>query len=88
MLFDVRAGGYLANKERTGDLPIMQFIKLFKKNECTQKDIEEMLRGLGVFISYLGTADMREVERMAMEHLECCVKKKYRKNTPYVITAS
>lgn len=26
---------------------MMQLIKLFKKNECTQKDIDEMIRGSG-----------------------------------------
>jgi len=49
--------------ERSGSVPAMELVRLCFSGKYTQKQIETMLTREGGLISYLGTADLREVEQ-------------------------
>ncbi len=49
---------------RAGTLPGEALVKLCFSGEYTQSEIIQMLKAEGGFLSYLGTADMREVEKL------------------------
>jgi butyrate kinase len=49
--------------ERSGSVPVLELVHLCFSGRYTQKQIETMLTREGGLISYLGTADLREVEQ-------------------------
>ncbi len=49
--------------DRAGGVPAMRVIELCFSGQYTRKQIESLLFGEGGFYSYLGTKDLREVER-------------------------
>jgi butyrate kinase len=49
--------------ERTGGLPLQQFIALCFSGRYTEEQIRRLVRGEGGLVAYLGTNDAREVER-------------------------
>lgn len=53
--------------ERSGGLPVGSLIKLCYSGECTLKEVIKRVKGNGGLVSYLGTNDAREVEKM-IEH--------------------
>jgi butyrate kinase len=48
--------------ERAGSVPAMELVHLCFSGQYTQKQVETMLTREGGLVSYLGTADLREVE--------------------------
>ena len=48
--------------ERTGDLPLQQFIKLCFSGKYTQEQMRKLIMGEGGLVAYLGTNDAQEVE--------------------------
>jgi butyrate kinase len=48
--------------ERAGSVPAMELVRLCYSGRYSQKEMETMLTREGGLISYLGTADLREVE--------------------------
>jgi len=50
---------------RTGSLPVGQLVDICFSGEYTYDDVKTMLQGEGGLIAYLGTSDVREVEKMA-----------------------
>ena len=51
--------------QRTGELPLMQFLQMAEREHYSIDQLKSMVRGKGGVTSYLGTADMREVEKRA-----------------------
>ena len=49
--------------DRSGSLPVQQLIKLCFSGKFTEKEIDRAVFGDGGFYSYLGTKDLKEVER-------------------------
>jgi len=50
--------------ERSGTLPAGDLVKLSFSGKYTQNEIEKMLVGKGGLVSYLGTNDMQEIEKL------------------------
>lgn len=53
--------------ERAGGLPVYSVVKMAYSGAYTQEELMKRLQRQGGMISYFGTADMREVERMIEE---------------------
>ncbi len=53
--------------ERTGRVPCRKLIDLCYSGQYTQKEMQKLIRGKGGIYSYLGTVDVREVEKMMNE---------------------
>lgn len=51
--------------ERSGGVPVRPLVKLCFSGAFTEKELQEKLKGMGGVMGYLGTNDMREVERRA-----------------------
>lgn len=51
--------------ERSGGVPVRPLVKLCFSGAYTEKELQEKLKGKGGVMGYLGTNDMREVERRA-----------------------
>ena len=51
--------------ERAGTLPLKPLVKMCFSGEFTEKEILQKIKGKGGFVSYLGTGDVREAEKMA-----------------------
>lgn len=49
--------------DRTGSLPVRELIKLCMTGEHTQRQLDRMVFGEGGLFAYLGTRDLKEVER-------------------------
>ena len=49
--------------ERSGGVPVRPLVKLCYSGRYTEKEMQEKLKGKGGVMGYLGTNDMREVER-------------------------
>ena len=49
--------------ERSGGVPIGDLIKTAFSGEYTQPEMKKLIKGLGGVVAYLGTNDMREVEK-------------------------
>ena len=52
--------------ERSGTLPLMDVIRLCFGGKYTEKEIDQKIVGKGGVVSYFGTNDVREVERLAL----------------------
>lgn len=63
---DASSGGPFS-PERAGGLPSGDLVKMCYSGKYTKKDIKKKLMGKGGVVAYLGTNDMREVERMIKE---------------------
>lgn len=50
--------------ERTGSLPVGEVIKACFSGKYTEAEMQQMVRGQGGVMAYLGTSDMRVVEKM------------------------
>lgn len=50
---------------RTGALPVGELVKLCYSGEYTYDEVKRMLNGEGGLVAYLGTSDVRTVEKMA-----------------------
>lgn len=50
---------------RTGGLPVGELAKICFSNKFTYDEVKEMINGKGGLMAYLGTSDVREVEKMA-----------------------
>jgi len=59
--------------ERAGAVPVGALCKLCFSGKYTEKEVYKMLVGNGGFNAYLGTNDMRDVEKMAVEGNEKAV---------------
>ncbi|MDH7515228.1 MAG: butyrate kinase [Bacteroidota bacterium] len=53
--------------ERTGTLPLQPFIKMCFSGKYTESDMRKLVMGKGGLVAYLGTNDMREIERRITE---------------------
>ncbi len=53
--------------ERSGGLPAWDLVKLSISGQYTKDEIKKMITGKGGVVAYLGTNDMREVEKRVME---------------------
>ncbi len=53
--------------ERSGGLPAWDLVKLSLSGQYTKKEIKKMITGKGGVVAYLGTNDMREVEKKVKE---------------------
>ncbi len=53
--------------ERSGGLPAWDLVKLSISGQYTKDEIKKMITGKGGVVAYLGTNDMREVEKKVME---------------------
>ena len=53
--------------ERAGAVPVGSLVKMCFSGEYTEKEVYKKLVGNGGFNAYLGTNDMRDVEKMASE---------------------
>jgi butyrate kinase len=53
--------------DRSGALPTQQLISLCYSGKYTEKELKRKLMGQGGLYAYLGTADIREMEKMASE---------------------
>ncbi len=53
--------------ERAGCLPATPFMELCFSGEYSKKDVVKLLKGKGGLVSWLGTSDTREVEKMIAE---------------------
>lgn len=51
--------------DRTGSLPVRELIKLCMKGEHSERQLDRMVFGEGGLFAYLGTRDLKEVERRA-----------------------
>ena len=49
--------------DRSGSLPVRELIKVSSSGAFTQKQLDRMVFGEGGLFAYLGTRDLREVER-------------------------
>jgi len=49
--------------DRTGSLPVRELIKLCMTGEHTQRQLDRMVFGEGGLFAYLGTRDLKEIER-------------------------
>ncbi len=54
--------------ERSGSLPAGNMIRMCFGGEHTEKEVYQKIIGKGGIVSYLGTNDVREVERLALGH--------------------
>ncbi len=63
-VFNALDGDGAFSPERAGGLPSGALIKLCFSGQYTEKEVYKMVVGNGGFNSYLGTNDMREVEKM------------------------
>jgi len=52
--------------ERSGQLPMLQFLKLCFSGKYTEAELKKMLVGKGGFVSYFNTNNARDVEKMAL----------------------
>lgn len=64
---DVGLGDGPFTPERAGGVPVGQLIDLCFSGEYTYEQVFKILRGKGGVMGYLGTSDMREVEKMIDE---------------------
>ncbi len=53
--------------ERTGGIPLILWTKLCFSGKYTEEEVEKLISGQGGLMSYLGTTDCREVEKMIEE---------------------
>ncbi len=53
--------------ERSGGLPAWDLVKLSISGQYTKDEIKKMITGKGGVVAYLGTNDMREVEKKVVE---------------------
>ncbi|MEJ5184984.1 MAG: butyrate kinase, partial [Rectinemataceae bacterium] len=53
--------------ERSGTLPAGDLVKLCFSGQYTQQEVLKMITGKGGFVSFLGTNDMRDVEKLRNE---------------------
>ena len=63
-IFNALDGDGAFSPERAGGVPSGALVKLCFSGKYTEKEISKMLVGNGGFNAYLGTNDMREVEKM------------------------
>lgn len=49
--------------DRTGSLPVRELVKLCMSGEYTERQLDRMVFGEGGLFAYLGTRDLKEVER-------------------------
>lgn len=64
-VFNALDGDGAFSPERAGAVPNGELVRLCFSGKYTQKEVTKMLVGNGGFNAYLGTNDMREVERRA-----------------------
>lgn len=50
--------------ERAGGLPCRALVRLCFSGKYTEKEVQKLMKGKGGLVSYLGTSDIREVEKM------------------------
>ncbi len=53
--------------ERTGGLPAWQLVELALSGKFTKDELKKKIKGKGGVVAYLGTNDMREVEKRVIE---------------------
>jgi butyrate kinase len=53
--------------ERAGSIPLLYVIDMCYSGEYTKKEMIKFIRGNGGMKAYLGTADVREIERMILD---------------------
>jgi len=53
--------------ERTGGIPLVLWTKLCYSGDYKEAEVEKLIAGQGGLVSYLGTTDCREVEKMIAE---------------------
>ncbi len=53
--------------ERSGGLPAWDLVKLALSGEYSRNELKKMITGKGGVVAYLGTNDMREVEKKVLE---------------------
>ena len=61
---DCIAGGGAFSPNRTGTLPVVPLVELCFSGKYTQGEITNMIQNKGGVLAHLGTADMREVEKL------------------------
>lgn len=50
--------------ERAGGLPCRALVRLCFSGKYTEKEVQKLMKGKGGLVSYLGTSDIRDVEKM------------------------
>lgn len=50
--------------ERAGSLPCRKLVRLCFSGKYTEKEVQKLMKGKGGLMSYLGTSDIRDVEKM------------------------
>lgn len=58
------------SNNRTGTLPLGKVIRLCFSGQYTEKEMLKLINGKGGLVSYVGTTDIREIERLAKEGSE------------------
>jgi len=53
--------------ERTGGLPVIGVLELLEQGACTVEELKVVVARRGGLLSYLGTVDLREAERLVAE---------------------
>lgn len=53
--------------ERSGSVPVLQLVDMCFSSQYSKNEIKSLLVGKGGVVSYLGTADCRKVEEMALQ---------------------
>ena len=66
-VFNALDGDGAFSPERAGAVPVGALVKMCFSGEYTEKEVYKKLVGNGGFNAYLGTNDMRDVEKMANE---------------------
>lgn len=61
---DCITGGGAFSPNRTGTLPVAPLVELCFSGKYTQDEITRMIQNKGGILAHLGTADMREVEKL------------------------
>ncbi|MDF2891552.1 MAG: Butyrate kinase [Clostridia bacterium] len=64
---DCITGGGAFSPNRTGTLPVVPLVELCFSGKYTQDEITRMIKNTGGVLAHLGTADMREVEKLIEE---------------------
>ena len=73
-VFNALDGDGAFSPERAGAVPSGALIKMCFSGKYTEKEVYKKIVGNGGFNAYLGTNDMREVEKMASEGNEEAIK--------------
>lgn len=66
-IFNALDGDGAFSPERSGAVPVGQLVKMCFSGQYTEKEVYKKLVGNGGFNAYLGTNDMRDVEKMVDE---------------------